>query len=129
MIGNMSSLNSLYLYNNALTGAIPIELGNLQGIRKLELDNNRLNGTIPPQLGNLTSLSVIRLNYNNLTGTIPSELGVFILIISYNIVTFLLFIPGKCTQLEKFNVLGNRLKKSIPESFSKLLVAEDYEDI
>ena len=73
----MINLDSLYLFSNALTGAIPIELGYLQGVRNLELDTNRLNGTIPPQLGNMTSLSVIRLNYNNLTGTIPSELGAF----------------------------------------------------
>ena len=84
---------------------------------------------IPPQLGNLTRLTYMILDYNNLTGTIPSELGVFILIISNNIVTFPLLIPGQCTQLEKFNVLGNMLKKSIPESSSKLLIAEDYENI
>ena len=51
--GHVTQLN---LYNNQLSGAIPIELGNLANLLSLDLRVNQLNGAIPSTLGNLIKL-------------------------------------------------------------------------
>ena len=75
VLGDLSSLERLYLYNNNLTGSIPPELGDLSSLRYLILWNNQLTGTIPAELGDLTKLEHLDLFGNDLTGAIPSELG------------------------------------------------------
>ncbi|HPS79371.1 MAG TPA: leucine-rich repeat domain-containing protein, partial [Thermoanaerobaculaceae bacterium] len=51
-----TSLRSLSLFSNQLTGSIPVELGNLTNLYYLYLDRNQLTGSIPVELENLTSL-------------------------------------------------------------------------
>ena len=74
-IGNLDSLEQVFLDGNELTGAIPPELGNLADLEWLGLSGNELSGTIPLELGNLGSLEGLGLGDNNLTGAIPRELG------------------------------------------------------
>ena len=74
-LGNLASLERLYLYNNGLAGGIPPELGNLASLQGLSLSTNGLAGGIPPELGNLASLQGLSLSTNDLTGGIPPELG------------------------------------------------------
>ena len=71
----MTSLTSLYLYNNQLDGPIPPQIGNLTNLRDLRLQDNRLSGPIPPQIGNLASLFILFLHRNQLNGSIPTEIG------------------------------------------------------
>ena len=61
-LGNLSSLQGLYLQNNALTGSIPSELGNLTTLINLFLNNNRLTGTIPQ------TFLQLRLSYFQIAG-------------------------------------------------------------
>jgi len=63
------------LYNNQLTGAIPIEIGNLRSLQILYLSSNKLSGTIPAEIGNLKNLRVLDLSLNHFTGKIPHEIG------------------------------------------------------
>uniref|UniRef100_A0A804IHU8 Leucine-rich repeat-containing N-terminal plant-type domain-containing protein n=1 Tax=Musa acuminata subsp. malaccensis TaxID=214687 RepID=A0A804IHU8_MUSAM len=97
-----TSLQSLHLNNNNLSGTIPLflkycdqlitlDLGenklhgriptwigrNLSSLRVLRLRSNFLNGTIPMNIVNLTSLQLLDLSSNNLTGSLPSSLGNF----------------------------------------------------
>jgi hypothetical protein len=74
-LGNLENLITLWLPSNQLTGPIPEELGNLTGLKSLYLYRNQLTGPIPGELGDLNSLLNLNLHYNNLTGSIPSELG------------------------------------------------------
>src|SRR6202789_861253 len=71
-LGQLASLQILYLYNNQLQ-TIPKELGQLASLQRLYLDNNQLQ-IIPKELGQLASLQELYLNNNKLQ-TIPKELG------------------------------------------------------
>src|SRR6202522_3834102 len=71
-LGQLASLQILYLYNNQLQ-TIPKELGQLASLRTLYLHNNQLQ-TIPKELGLLACLQELYL-YNNQMQTIPKELG------------------------------------------------------
>ncbi|KAM0925011.1 hypothetical protein ACQ4PT_004496 [Festuca glaucescens] len=73
-IGNLVSLQYLYLEGNFLHGNIPESIGNLGMLGQLYLPNNSLSGPIPPTLGNLTALNRLFLGQNYLTGPIPSSL-------------------------------------------------------
>ena len=93
---SISISDDLFIYENLLTGAIPLEIENLNltkfqaqtnklsstipeglwkntGLVKLRLDSNQFSGTIPPDIGNLSSLFDLRLSSNNLNGTLPAE--------------------------------------------------------
>ena len=72
-IGRLQKLQGLYLYDNKLQGSIPVELCQLQTLYNLNLRNNMLLGSIPTYLGNLSnSLRYLLLASNNLTFEIPS---------------------------------------------------------
>ena len=73
-IGNLDSLEMLWLEENALTGPIPPEIGNLQKLIYLILNHNQLSGSIPDEMGNLSSLQILKINNNQLTGMIPDSL-------------------------------------------------------
>ena len=68
-------VDSLVLFGNQLSGAIPPELGNLTNLKVLGLHDNQLSGTIPPEIGNLSQLEVLFLASNRLSGAIPSQIG------------------------------------------------------
>ena len=74
-LGDVSSLEWLYLHGNDLTGSIPAELAELSSLTRLYLNHNELSGAIPAQLGEMTGLHQLYLHRNELTGTIPAELG------------------------------------------------------
>ena len=74
-LGQLQSLEYLYLAGNQLTGALPESLGQLQFLRYLVLAGNQLTGSLPESLGQLQSLQVLDLSYNQLTGSLPESLG------------------------------------------------------
>ncbi|CAL8155018.1 unnamed protein product [Prunus armeniaca] len=100
VVFNMSSLITLALYGNSLSGGLPDNIcQHLPSLQKLDLgrnqfdgplpsklwqcrellilylEENNFSGSIPKNIGNLTMMKVISLKYNNLTGTIPDEIG------------------------------------------------------
>ena len=74
-LGDLASLELLYLHRNKLSGEIPAELGNLTNLLDLHLDRNTLSGKIPAQLGNLANLEFLYLNENMLSGPLPLTLS------------------------------------------------------
>ncbi|KAJ1689507.1 hypothetical protein LUZ63_013662 [Rhynchospora breviuscula] len=71
-----SGLTDLKLSFNNFTGDIPATIGQLKSIQSLWLDYNLFNGTIPGAFGNLTQLQTLTLAYNPFSpGVIPVELG------------------------------------------------------
>ena len=65
-LGQLSSLETLWLYNNNLDGVIPPELGQLSNLKSLSLSGNKLNGPIPQELGQLWNLKELWLYNDNL---------------------------------------------------------------
>eukprot|EP01018_Ginkgo_biloba_P010512 Gb_14093 [translate_table: standard] len=122
-LGNLSSLERFYLYNNTLGGHIPPELGRLSRLRELRLETNQLEGNIPSSLSNCQNLVNLSLSYNHLTGPIPPQLGQLIklrrLYMYGNELTG--NIPMKLGQLpllENLNLRGNQLSGNIPNSLA-----------
>jgi Leucine-rich repeat (LRR) protein len=100
-LGNMSSLEVLYLDGNSISGIVPSTLKNLCNLQLLNLEQNNINGDIlerlpecswkklrelhlqganltgqlPIWIGNLTSLSHLDISQNMLIGSIPCGIG------------------------------------------------------
>ncbi|CAD6255159.1 unnamed protein product [Miscanthus lutarioriparius] len=68
----LDALVNLNLSRNHLTGVIPKGIGEMRSLQSLDLSRNMLSGKIPATLSNLTFLSYLELSYNDLTGRIPS---------------------------------------------------------
>ncbi|NJO14454.1 MAG: hypothetical protein HC877_01520 [Thioploca sp.] len=70
-IGNLNSLQILYLDSNPLSGSIPESISKLSSLQHLFLSGNQLCGEIPISLMNL-QLSNLLLDYNHLTASDPN---------------------------------------------------------
>ncbi len=112
-LGNLRSLEYLYLQENALQGQIPPSLGNLAELKCLNLGSNQLTGPIPTSLGQLANLEFLHLYDNQLTGSIPSTLGWLSKLKVLNLANNRLTGPlpaqlGYLPNLRKLIVSGNR---------------------
>jgi Leucine-rich repeat (LRR) protein len=124
-IGDLDSLEFLYLNQNILSDTIPSEISNLTNMLVLSLQSNDLTGSIPPELGLLTSLNNLILNSNQLDGPIPVQLGdltdLTMLELGYNQLTG--FIPGEIGNLAQLTILqvnNNNLVGTIPDTIFNL---------
>ena len=68
------NVTELALPGNNLSGPLPAELGSLTSLTTLDLSDNQLSGTIP-DLSSLTSLTTLNFGDNQLSGTIPDWLS------------------------------------------------------
>ena len=68
------NVTELALPDNNLSGPLPAELGSLTSLTTLDLSDNQLSGTIP-DLSSLTQLQNLNLGDNQLSGTIPDWLS------------------------------------------------------
>ena len=119
---NISSLRTLDLSNNNITGAIPSRIGNtLPTLEKLIASGNRINGSIPASLTNASKLQVIDLSYNSLAGSVPllgSLHGLLLLDLQSNILQsdnwqFIASLAS-CPNLKMLLMHKNRLNGSLP---------------
>ncbi|XP_057958080.1 probable leucine-rich repeat receptor-like serine/threonine-protein kinase At3g14840 [Malania oleifera] len=100
-IGNISTLASLTLTSNQLSGVLPPELGNLCRLRYLYLSSNYFTGELPGTFAKLTALKDVRISDNNFTGSIPN------------------FIQN-WKNIRRLVILGTGLKGPIPSGVSLL---------
>ncbi|KAF8042086.1 hypothetical protein BT93_A0632 [Corymbia citriodora subsp. variegata] len=120
-----NSLESLMIYDNHLSGALPNWLANFTFLRYLELGNNLFSGPIPRVIGALPKLVTVDLSNNQLNGTIPSSLGLLsslrLLDLSHNQIYGR--IPkslGQLQFLQDLRLNSNRLSGTIPNNFGEL---------
>lgn len=69
---------------NSLTGTIP-DMTGLSSLSSLSLARNQLSGSIQIPLSTLTVLVSMTLNENNLTGSLPTEFGPFSLMKTFTV--------------------------------------------
>ena len=74
--GGITSLQTLALPDNRLTGTIPTGiLENNADLSLLAIGGNQFGGTMPVSLAGATKLTELELYGNSLTGTIPTEIA------------------------------------------------------
>ncbi|MBA0559601.1 hypothetical protein Golob_016556, partial [Gossypium lobatum] len=138
-VGSLSSLISLKLGNNALTGgnelsgSIPECLSNLTALRNLSISSNRLTSTIPSSLWSLVDILAINLSSNSLQGSLPSGIGDLKALVEIDLSNNQLsgHIPVSIEKLKNLVYLSfavNRLHGPIPE-FLDLAVALEFLDL
>ncbi|XP_010264035.1 PREDICTED: putative kinase-like protein TMKL1 isoform X2 [Nelumbo nucifera] len=128
-IGELSSLQSLYLGVNSLQGNIPLELGYSSLLSDVDLSGNFLNGSLPLSIWNLCDRLVsLRLHGNNLSGSLPQPVlpnstcrNIRVLDLGNNSFSgeFPEFITG-FHRLKELDLGSNHFSGSIPESLSRL---------
>jgi len=121
----LTSLKTLNLGDNPLTGTLPSELGALTDVTYLRIDTNQLAGTLPSELGTMISLRWTRFGYNNLTGPIPSEIGALSSLLSFQIISSRLTgtLPpqlGNLAQVTQLQLAGNQLTGTLPSELGAL---------
>ncbi|XP_065861545.1 probably inactive leucine-rich repeat receptor-like protein kinase At3g28040 [Euphorbia lathyris] len=121
-----TSLHTLDLSRNNLSGNISAEMGLSSNLRYLNLSwNNNLQSRMPQELGYLQNLTVLDLRYAEIYGSIPADIcesgNLRILQLDGNSLTGL--IPqeiGNCSSLNLLSLSRNNLSGPIPKSISKL---------
>ncbi|WMV21067.1 hypothetical protein MTR67_014452 [Solanum verrucosum] len=118
-IGNLTSLEELYLSYNNLEGQVPASLARLTKLRLPGLSVNSLSGEFPPPLYNLSSLELISLSFNNFSANASKSLE-----LDFPINNFTGNIPkgfGNLRNLLWLNVWSNQFGHgSIPDSIGRL---------
>ncbi|CAN1223927.1 Probable LRR receptor-like serine/threonine-protein kinase At2g24230 [Linum grandiflorum] len=96
---SLSSLISLNLSSNTISGILHNDVSNFHVLEKLDLSGNSFSGEIPPAIGSLLSLNVLKLDGNDFEGRIPVEIV-------------------KCMSLVVVDLSLNKLNGSLPDGFA-----------
>ncbi|KAL0647359.1 hypothetical protein Bca4012_045650 [Brassica carinata] len=124
-IGNLVNLQVLSLEANMLTGELPVSFGKLLELQVLEVYTNALSGELPSYFDKMTQLQKIHLNSNSFQGRIPKSIGGCRNLLDLWIDTNKLngSIPREILQIPSLTYLdlsNNVLTGSFPEEVGKL---------
>lgn len=136
-ISNFSTtVTSLYLGRNWISGSIPLGIGNLVSLECLSLSGNKLVGRIPESIGRLSKLQELIIHQNNLSGRIPFSVGNMTALANLWLAKNTLegMLPaslGNCKHLYELYLSWNRLIGPVPEqllgpSLGTLLLGTNY---
>ncbi|XP_039013031.1 probable LRR receptor-like serine/threonine-protein kinase At3g47570 [Hibiscus syriacus] len=106
MFTNLTSLSTLFLGGNLLSGRIPPSIGYASSLTRVDLANNSFSGQIP-WLGKLPNIRILSLQSNQLVNDEPRGM---------DFLTSLANSP----QLEVFSVAENLLTGKLPSSIGNL---------
>lgn len=98
-----TSVVSLDLSENNLSGIIPSAIGDMIALQTLKLDNNDLSGSVPTDINNITSLQTLDLSNNKLNEFPPLTLGLLEnLVIDKNEFSFADIVPNLNVSAKEF---------------------------
>ncbi|XP_017246696.1 receptor-like protein kinase HSL1 [Daucus carota subsp. sativus] len=121
-LGNISSLESIWVSGNNLFGDIPDSFNRLSQLTDLDVSSNKLTGPIPSWIFQLTNLIQIELFNNSFTGElIPGWSNLTALRrFDGSMNKFTGTIPDELTQLplESLSLYQNQLEGLLPESIA-----------
>ncbi|KAM3704805.1 hypothetical protein ACB098_03G032800 [Castanea mollissima] len=109
-----SPLKSLSLRGTSFSGKLPDSIGNLNSLNELWMGDCNFSGHIPSSLGNLSQLTSLVLSNNSFVGKIPSSF--FIRSSNPSSLSWL----GKLSKLTYLILQGINLTMEIPSSFANL---------
>ncbi|GMH23365.1 hypothetical protein Nepgr_025208 [Nepenthes gracilis] len=95
-------LRNLYLHGNQMSGPIPDFLSSLRNLVRLNLASNNFSGNVQASINNLTRLGTLYLENNQLNGALPDL---------------------KLPKIQQFNVSNNQLSGPIPTALSSMPVS------
>ncbi|KAK9270695.1 hypothetical protein L1049_026277 [Liquidambar formosana] len=120
---SLTSLISLQLFENQLSGEVPAEFGDFKRLVNLSLYTNKLTGSLPPNLGSWADFNFIDASENLLTGPLPPDMckngKMYALLLLQN--QFSGEIPAtyaNCSSLKRFRA-NNRLSGKLPSEISQ----------
>ncbi|XP_037455346.1 receptor-like protein EIX1 [Triticum dicoccoides] len=107
-------LQTLLLYNNMISGAIPSSLCKLRSLRQLDLSRNNLNGSITDCLVNESSTNMTDLSITNLSLRNNNLSGAFPLLLQ------------KCTRLIFLDLSNNQFSGTLPAWIGEKLLSLSF---
>ncbi|KAH7846283.1 hypothetical protein Vadar_012102 [Vaccinium darrowii] len=116
---SLTNLVSLQLFQNNLSGEVPVEFGEFKKLVNLSLYTNQLTGSLPEKLGSWAEFDYIDVSTNFLTGVIPPEMcnrGTMkeLLMLQNRFTGGIPASYGNCTSLTRFRVSDNSLSGIVP---------------
>ncbi|URE42218.1 Leucine rich repeat N-terminal domain [Musa troglodytarum] len=123
-LGRLSKLADLDLSTNALSGRIPESIANLSSVVQIELYNNSLSGPVPLGFGKLSSLLCVDASMNQLEGPLPEDLfdAPFLESVHFYSNRITGSVPSgvsRSTSLIELRLFANRLNGSLPVDLGK----------
>ncbi|CDY39700.1 BnaA04g14170D [Brassica napus] len=113
-LGKLSKLQSLDLSNNRIS-ALPSDFWSLTTLKSLNLSFNQISGSFPSNVGNFGQLESLDLSHNNLSGQIPEAVDslVSLRVLKFDHNGFQMSIPrgllGCQSLLKALNIAGNKI--------------------
>ncbi|KAG0472132.1 hypothetical protein HPP92_016678 [Vanilla planifolia] len=117
-----SSLASLSLMDNSLTGDLQPGIAGCSKLIKVNLSKNRLSGSLPSSLGRLVKLKHLVVSSNNFSGDLPPSLTKILGLISFLADNnhFSGSVPEfNLTSFKEFNISFNELSGPLPWNSEK----------
>lgn len=116
---------TLSMRNTGLTN-VSQDIFSRTTLTTLDLSHNQLSGSLPAEVRHLTHLTALDISYNNFTG-VPAEIGQLTeltsLNLSHNPITGLPLELGNLTHLEVLNLSGTQYSKADLDQIRKKLPA------
>lgn len=126
-IGNMSSLITISMADNHLTGSLPIRMQELQELQAIDLEYNNLSKITLNEICGFQYLEGVFLDANLITGSLPECLGnVTLRHLSLGSNRLNSSLPANIWNLKdiwELNISSNSLSGSLPPELSNLKVA------
>lgn len=115
----LTNLVTLQIFDNQISGQVPVEFGEFKSLVNLSLYKNMLTGPLPQSIGSWTNFYYIDASENFLTGSIPPDMckmGTMwkLLILQNNFTGEIPATYANCPTLTRFRVSQNSLSGVVP---------------
>ncbi|XP_073151314.1 probable LRR receptor-like serine/threonine-protein kinase At2g24230 [Henckelia pumila] len=120
-IGKLTKLEYLDLSNNKIS-ALPSDFWSLSSLKSLNLSYNQISGNLPNNIGNFGKLLSLDLSFNAFSGNIPESVSSITTLQALNLSNnmFESKVPSgitRCPRLVSVDLSANKLRGRLPEGF------------